>query len=54
LRWILATVARVQVPAETTMKTIGVTHFSPVDESLADNHLPGTGWRQQGHAAIQK
>jgi len=21
---------------------------------LADNHLPGTGWRQQGHAAVVK
>jgi len=28
LRWILAPVAQVQVPVETTMKTIGVTPFS--------------------------
>jgi len=61
VHWILAPVAQVQVPAETTMKTIGITPvsargmhtYSHVYASLADNHLSGMGWRQQGHAAVQ-
>jgi len=35
------------------MCTIGATPFSGGDDSLADDHPPGTGWLQKGHATVK-